>query len=85
MSKVLLQFADQDFLMSPETAQRVEQAITADRFVTITPVKEEPVLQPGQNKPRSVFDRHQPKLTDKEKEQAGRFANHLAKRKQKAN
>jgi hypothetical protein len=55
-----------------------------DRFVTITPFKQEPVMQLRQNKPKSVFDRHQPKLTEKEKVQAGRLAKHLAKRRQKA-
>jgi len=42
-------------------------------------------MQLGQNKSKSVFDHYQPKLTEKEKEQAARFAKHLAKRKQKAN
>ena len=84
MSKVLLQLADQDFLVSPETARKVEQAIPADRSVTITPVREVPTLQLNQKQKSSVFDRHQPELTDKEKEQAARFARHLAKPKQKA-
>jgi hypothetical protein len=83
-TKVLLQFADQDFLVSPETAQKVEKALPANRFVTVTAIKE-PALQLGDKQKSSVFDRHQPKLTDKEKEQAGRLAKHLAKRKQKAN
>jgi hypothetical protein len=43
------------------------------------------VMQLGHNESKSVFDRHQPKLTDQEKEQAARFAKHLAKCKQKAN
>jgi len=36
-------------------------------------------MQLGQNMSKSVFDRHQPKLTGKEKEQAARFAKHLSK------
>jgi hypothetical protein len=82
MSKVLLQLADQDFVVSSETAAKVEKSLPADRFVTITRV-EEPAMQLGQNKSNSVFDRHQPKLTDKEKEHAARFAKHLAKPKRK--
>jgi hypothetical protein len=84
MSKVLLQLADQDFLVSPETARKVEQAIPADRSVTITSVEEPPTLYLGGNQKSSVFDRHQPKLTEKEKEQAARLARHLARPKQKA-
>jgi hypothetical protein len=79
MSKVLLQLADQDFVVSPETAAKVEKSLPANRYVTITPFKEQPVMQLGQNRSKSVFDRHQPKLTDKEKEQAARFAKHLSK------
>jgi hypothetical protein len=85
MSKVLLQLADRDFIVSPELAAKVEKSLPANRYVTITPIKEEPALQLGQNESESVFDRHQPKLTDKEKEQAGRLAKHLAKHKQRAN
>jgi hypothetical protein len=71
-------------LVSEETARKVEQSLPSDRFVTITPVKEEPLLQLGQNKLKSsVFDRHQPKLTDKKKEQALCFARHLSKPKRK--
>ena len=40
----------------------VEKSLPANRNVTITPIKEPP-LQPGQNKSKSVFDRHQPELT----------------------
>jgi hypothetical protein len=76
---VLLQLADQEFLVRPETARRVEQAIPADRSVMITPVREVPTLQLGQKQKSSVFDRHQPELTDKEKEQTARFARHLSK------
>jgi len=83
--KVLLELADASFVVSSETAAKVEKSIPADRFVTITPFKEEPVMQLGQNKSASlVFDRHQPKLTEKEKEQAAQLARHLAKLKQKA-
>jgi hypothetical protein len=81
--KVLLQLADQDFVVSSETAAKVERSLPTNRYVTIT-IEKEPILQLGQNKSKSVFDRHQPKLTEKEKEQAGRLAKHLAKRKQKA-
>jgi hypothetical protein len=85
MKKVLLQLADKHFIVSPETAAKVERSLPSDRYVTITPFKEEPVMQLGQNKSASsVFDRHQPKLTEKEKEQVARLARHLAKLKQKA-
>jgi hypothetical protein len=82
MSKVLLQLADESFLVSQETAQRVQRSLPADRFVTVTSVREaEPPLL-SQRKPSTVFERHQPKLTDKEQEYVKRFARHLTKSKQ---
>ena len=83
MSQVLLQLADQDFVVSSETAAKVERSLPANRFVTITSFKQEPALQLNDKQKSSVFDRHQPKLTDKEKEQALRFARHLSKAKRK--
>jgi hypothetical protein len=85
MKKVFLQLADESFVVSEETAAKVQQAIPPDRYVTLTSIRDEPdhPLRGGKQK-SSVFDRQQPKLSDKEKEQAARFARHLAKLKQKA-
>jgi hypothetical protein len=66
--KVLLQFADESYLVSPETAAKVQRSLPANRFVTVTPIEEkpEPGIQPGGNQKSTLFDRHQAKLTDKE-------------------
>ena len=85
MKKVFLQLADESFVVSEETAAKVQQAIPPDRYVTVTSIREPELPLLGQSSRKSsVFDRHQPKLTDKEKEQAARLARHLAKLKQKA-
>jgi len=71
MKKILLQFADAQFLVDPDTAARVQQVVPADRYVTSTTIEEPPELPPlGQRKPSSVFERHQPNLTAKEKQYA---------------
>jgi hypothetical protein len=76
--------SNEDFVVSPETAAKVQQAISPDHYVTVTPIREPELPLLGGKQKSSVFDRHQPKLTDKEKEQAARFARHLAKPNQKA-
>jgi hypothetical protein len=89
MSKVLITLAnDESYLVSEETARRVEAAIPADRRVTVTPVKDvpdHPLL--GQQKTSTVFEREQQKHhppTDHEKALAKRWAAHMAKRQQPA-
>jgi hypothetical protein len=86
MNSVLLQLANESYLVSPELARRVQDATPSDRYVTITPVKdtlEHPVLATQQP---SIFERARQRQddqpTDHEKAVARRWADHLAKRQQ---
>jgi hypothetical protein len=90
MSKVLIQLANESFLLSPETAQKEQAIVPSDRYVTTTTVRDvpdHPLL--GQGQRPGVFERarhrHQDEdqLTDREKEVAQRWANHLTKSQQR--
>jgi hypothetical protein len=87
MNRVLLQLANESFLVSPETAKRVQETVPSDRYVTVTAVRDtpdHPALGQGQ-RPASVFERaqkeHHP-LTDRQKDIAQRMAKHLTKSQQ---
>jgi hypothetical protein len=77
--KVLLQFAEADFLVSPETAK--QEAILADRYVPVTPVQELPApMLLGQES--KVFEVHRQKhepMTDQPKDLAQRITFHLTR------
>ena len=80
MRKILLQFADGDFLVSPETADRVKQVVPANRFVTTTTVEvPDPDLPTRLGvKGQSVFERHRTdNLTPKQRQLAERMSKHL--------
>jgi hypothetical protein len=94
MKRILLQLADKSFIVSPETASRVVKALPPNRYVTTALLKDdsdddddddddtEDDDDNGNNKPKrqsGVFSKHQPKLTDKQKEQAARIGKHLSK------
>lgn len=69
--KTLLQFADRSFLVSPELAQQVQDAIPSDRYVTVTPIRDEPDhhllgQRPAKSKFEQAQQRHHP-LTDQQK------------------
>jgi hypothetical protein len=86
MSKVLLQLANESYLVSPELAKRVQDAMPSDRYVNILPVKdtsEPPTL--GQHKTSTVFEKAQNRthpMTDRQKDLAQRMAKHLNKAQQ---
>jgi hypothetical protein len=83
--KTLISLANQDFLVSPETAARVTAALQPGRY-TLTDVPDPlplPMLGGQQSKP-SVFDRarqrQQDQLTDREQKVAQRWAKHMEQR-----
>jgi hypothetical protein len=79
MSQVFLQLADASYVVSQETAEKVQKALPPDKFVTVTPIQE-PELRLGPNKSKSsVFIRYSEKLSEKEQGYAQRIAKSLAK------
>jgi hypothetical protein len=41
MKKILLSFADETFLVNPETAAKVQRSLPPDRYVTTTTLKDD--------------------------------------------
>jgi hypothetical protein len=84
--KVLLQLANESYLVSPETAQKVEEVLPSDRYITVTPVRDEPTAHPLLTKQRPrIFEQAQRKhhpMTDRQKDLAQRMSKHLAKAQQ---
>jgi hypothetical protein len=83
--EMLIQLANDSYLVSEETAQRVQETLPADRY-TVTPVRDEPPPHPQLTKQQpSVFEqaskKHHP-LTDRQKDLAQRMSKHLAKSQQ---
>ena len=94
MKKVLLELADESFVVSQETASRISAIVPPDRYISISAAKnddedesdedesdEDDDDDNGNKKKSSVFQRYQPKLSDREKEQAKRIAKALSKSK----
>jgi hypothetical protein len=87
--KVLLQLANESYLVSSETTKRVQEVVPSDRYITVMPVRDtpdHPVLGQGQ-RPASVFERARQRqdddpLTDREKTIARRWAKHMTRRQQ---
>jgi hypothetical protein len=81
--KVLLTLANESFLVSPETAQKVQSVLPADKTVTVTQVKDvpdHPLL--GQKQKPSLFEQAQQRehpMTERQQELAQRLAKHMTK------
>jgi len=92
MSKVILELANEVFIVSEDTARRVQAALPPDRTVTIVPIVE-PERHPlnlmleQRQAPPSKFDKFRQAtmpLTGREQQQAQRIAEKMSKSVKKA-
>lgn len=81
--RILLSFADADFTVRPEIAERVKQVVQPDRYDTTTIEELDPPTTTrltGARQSKSVFERAQPpsQLTPRQQQLAERLSKRLS-------
>jgi hypothetical protein len=87
MSKILVQLADAEFLVSPDLAAKIQSAADAfNKVVTVTNIEEPklPRLGSQDKEDSSTFDRCRPPLTDRQRNQAQRIAEAFSRHRSKS-